>query len=507
MGQAYVDDHRVLLYKHGAAVRDITEYCSSVQATDTLDALAVEVQFAVNKAQYDPAWVPFPKVAPGDKVRIVNHDSEVFSGVVIDAGLDGACIAYDRGYYLNESEVILQCSGIAADEAIRQLCKKAGITAGDICSLPTKITEVWVGDTPSSILDDILEACTLETGKQYHSRVRDGKLTVRVLGTAPIKAYHKPAANLAAFDITSAKGKATGSDTMDGLRNAVKIVAESDGKVYTGAVAGNSASIDSYGYLQRVVELQSGDDTAQLGQKAKTLLQNLDRITGKRSIDDMWGCDEVESGTVLQFDNSAAFGFVGRYRVTSVTHTYGAEHKMALELESIDVPRAADSASDKVSVQDIPADVLAALAGDDTGGASGDGTASAFVSVAAGEVGVSESPAGSNKQKYGKAQGQDGVAWCALFVGWCATQSGADIPHGWAAVSSYEQHYRSLGKYHAARSCTPRPGWLMIQSGRHIGIVESASGGSVTCIEGNYSNRVARVTRSLGEVSGFCATF
>lgn len=46
------------------------------------------------------------------------------------------------------------------------------------------------------------------------------------------------------------------------------------------------------------------------------------------------------------------------------------------------------------------------------------------VSIAEKEIGVEESPRNSNKTKYGKWFGFDGVAWCGMFVSWCYAQAG-----------------------------------------------------------------------------------
>ena len=51
---------------------------------------------------------------------------------------------------------------------------------------------------------------------------------------------------------------------------------------------------------------------------------------------------------------------------------------------------------------------------------------------------------------------------------------------------------------------TFKVGDLMIQGDRHIGIVISAGASSFETVEGNCTNSVKRVTRSYGEVSGFC---
>lgn len=52
-----------------------------------------------------------------------------------------------------------------------------------------------------------------------------------------------------------------------------------------------------------------------------------------------------------------------------------------------------------------------------------------LIGVALGEIGVTESPKNSNKTKYGKWFGLDGVAWCGIFVSWCYAQAGRPLPN------------------------------------------------------------------------------
>ena len=49
------------------------------------------------------------------------------------------------------------------------------------------------------------------------------------------------------------------------------------------------------------------------------------------------------------------------------------------------------------------------------------------VSIAEKEIGVEESPKNSNKTKYGKWFGWDGVAWCGMFVSWCYSNAGYSL--------------------------------------------------------------------------------
>ena len=174
MGSACVDDHRFSLYQ-GGQWRDITAWVGSPEAQDELEALSVELTFSVLRNQLYDAGMPWPGVRPGSKLRVDNHGREVFSGVVQTVGLDGSVSANDRGWYLTKSEILLQVSNAAADDAIRRMCAKAGIPVGEIPRLPTRLSEVWTGDAPETILQDILKICSAETGKQYKRRSRAGR--------------------------------------------------------------------------------------------------------------------------------------------------------------------------------------------------------------------------------------------------------------------------------------------------------------------------------------------
>ena len=212
MGRDYVDDHRFYLYRAGGGAEDITRWVRQPQARDVLEALSVELTFqALRHDSYDK-YMTWPGIRPGDQLRVVNHGTELFAGVVVSVGLDGSVTANDQGWYLTKSEIVFQAANAAADDAIRRMCAKAGIRAGDLPSLPTRITEVWTGDTPETILQDILAVCAAETGRQYKRRVRGGVLTITELPMEAITAWHKPADNLAPFDITTAKGPVSGRD-------------------------------------------------------------------------------------------------------------------------------------------------------------------------------------------------------------------------------------------------------------------------------------------------------
>ncbi len=57
-------------------------------------------------------------------------------------------------------------------------------------------------------------------------------------------------------------------------------------------------------------------------------------------------------------------------------------------------------------------------------------TRTKIIQIAKQELGTKESPANSNKTKYGKWYGLDGNAWCAMFVSWVFDQAGIRLTVG-----------------------------------------------------------------------------
>ena len=138
-------------------------------------------------------------------------------------------------------------------------------------------------------------------------------------------------------------------------------------------------------------------------------------------------------------------------------------------------------------------------------------TAEKVLDAARGELGVKESPAGSNRTKYGKWYGFDGQPWCMMFVQWCFAQAGQKLPYTTASCSGLLNWCKRHHKEYIADS--PEPGDVVIYSFGHTGIVESVGAGTVTVIEGNTSpgaagsqdngGMVCRRTRKTSTVTAY----
>lgn len=105
------------------------------------------------------------------------------------------------------------------------------------------------------------------------------------------------------------------------------------------------------------------------------------------------------------------------------------------------------------------------------------------------QTGITESPKGSNRQKFGAEYGWNGVAWCAQFVWWVFDRAAAGGALGikTASVLELKDHFAKAARF----TQDPRPGDVVIfdfGGGRtHTGLVKEVEDKTVTTIEGNTS--------------------
>jgi cell wall-associated NlpC family hydrolase len=131
------------------------------------------------------------------------------------------------------------------------------------------------------------------------------------------------------------------------------------------------------------------------------------------------------------------------------------------------------------------------------------------LSVAEGEIGVTEQPPGSNDgpriadYRSAVAGSYAGAPWCAYFVSWAAAQAGTPIGpngQGLGSVAGITDWARSTGRL----TGDPQPGDLILFGTEHIGIVESVNAdGTLTTVEGNASNGVRREVHPRSDATGF----
>jgi hypothetical protein len=141
------------------------------------------------------------------------------------------------------------------------------------------------------------------------------------------------------------------------------------------------------------------------------------------------------------------------------------------------------------------------------------GTREAMLTVARRNVGVVESPRGSNRNPYAAlAKHANGQPWCATFLVACAVRAGVKLPSTSAYTPTMAAAFAKAGRYGSRPAVGAFVFFRWPGMGRiaHVGIVEAVhSDGSITTIEGNTDaaggrsgGRVMRHKRR-GSIAGY----
>lgn len=310
---------------------DITRFCGNVSITDNLDSITVELAFTIVKNPQDRYITSSrPNPVPGDKIDVIGDTRTLFSGIITEVSLDGEYTALDYGFYLSNNDVIIQFNKTSCSTAVRQLCSKAGVPLGRLPGLPGTIDGLYIEKTVLEILQEIIETTTAAAGKNYFMRVRDGALNIYEYPQTVTFAKHRFEAGNE-IDVTYALGSVDGSDSVTDMRNNIVVVSEDNGTAKVLATAQNAAAVAKFGQLTKTIKRSSDEENP--AAKAANTLKELGNIKTTRSVGDMLGSEAVTAGVLLLF-SSDRYGLTGVYLVKSVTHTFGAAHRMSLDLEN-----------------------------------------------------------------------------------------------------------------------------------------------------------------------------
>ena len=144
-------------------------------------------------------------------------------------------------------------------------------------------------------------------------------------------------------------------------------------------------------------------------------------------------------------------------------------------------------------------------------------TANELLGIAREQIGVKESPPGSNKVKYntwyyGREVSGAAYPWCMVFVQWVFEQAGVKLPVRTASCGALMRAAKAAGCWVTGNY---QPGDVVIYdfpggaATDHCGIVESVDGTSISAIEGNTSSAsdadggaVERRARKFSQIVG-----
>ena len=134
--------------------------------------------------------------------------------------------------------------------------------------------------------------------------------------------------------------------------------------------------------------------------------------------------------------------------------------------------------------------------------------------IAEWQVGVMETPAGSNRVKYAEAYGLNGYAWCVMFVWWVFREAGFNLRKT-ASCTDLSNAYKAAGQW-VTKDFKPGDIVMYDFSGKkriteHCGIIVEVNSDNIVAIEGNTAagndangGAVMRRQRRLNLVTGAC---
>lgn len=107
------------------------------------------------------------------------------------------------------------------------------------------------------------------------------------------------------------------------------------------------------------------------------------------------------------------------------------------------------------------------------------------IELARSQIGVTENPKNSNKQKYGQWYGANGAKWCVIFVDWVFNFAGEPLPYKTASCGALHAWYQAnrTEQLHS----TPEAGDIVLYDWGHCGIVTEVGKTTIKAVEGNTS--------------------
>lgn len=261
---------------------DISRYACDISWTNTKDSLATVFNFSVPKAdgmKYINMYAPLK----GDIFRYSGANGEYFRGIVKDVDDGGRYInkysAVDIGWYLNECTDTYQFTSIRADECIKKICKDLHIPIVTMPELTVLITQIYIDKPISDVIKDILSRC----GSLYNFDFVPDGMRIYKCTDMIAKPKFRISANTELKDSLQYMGNADHKTTLDGMKNGVKVISDTDVLV----TLKDEESINKYGFTQEVIKLGENEDASTVAKRELEKLKQIVETTSGEIIEEL----------------------------------------------------------------------------------------------------------------------------------------------------------------------------------------------------------------------------
>ena len=301
---------------------DILKLAGSFTLTSNTDTLGDQLDFEI--AHSTLSYFPKVSVAVGSLIQLFDDDgSEQFRGIVVTSTTNETTQSFscfDYAFYLNKSKVIKQFTKIRADTAIKQLLGEFGVPVGPISNMPTIISAIYYEKEVSDVIQDILDKVTAATSQKYVKEMNAGKFDIYKDTDLVISCTVRIASNIAPVDIGKTISSPSKTQSIEEMRNSIKIYIGSDTGVKVYAEVKNAALIKKYGLLQETQSIEEAN-IAQANNIAKNTLADLGKIITTGSITVLSNF-KLRAGRILIL-NEPTTGLIGSYKIKSANHSIG----------------------------------------------------------------------------------------------------------------------------------------------------------------------------------------
>ena len=240
---------------------EITKNIGNVSWKNSIYELATTLSFETAKTDnaYLKDLIYTPKL--GEVIRIVTN-IEVFRGIIITVD-DGdryknKYTAVDLGWYLNKTSQTYQFKDISVGNAIREICSDLSVPIDSIAELSTTVTQIYFDKTVSDIIKDLLS----KQGGDYNYDFTPKGLRIYKIGDLVAYPEFRLASNLAQCYSPNFRGDVSHSESIEEMKNAIKIVSEKDNVYKEIMVLQNNDLIDEFGLLQKVIKIDPEKENA-----------------------------------------------------------------------------------------------------------------------------------------------------------------------------------------------------------------------------------------------------
>lgn len=299
-----------MLYKLTADGVNILEYSNNITFDGSDDSLSCKLSFDSLKS-----------IRMGCIVSFFIDGFEVFRGTMIDCQEHKFTYSYTCYNYAKclDNEVIEQFNKVDATGAMSTLLLKYDISHS-IVNIPTKIDKFYKDESIASIIDDILEQCQNDQGKNYFKEIIGNRLHIEVLENKYI--YPK-------FIIEKDNDI---SWSISNMKNKIIVISGEESSSKVEAVAYDPYSKGRYGLYQQI-ETVDEKDIAQAQNIANNLLKQLNRVEHETTLNIVVldRGETIRANRLIYIETDKLKGW---YKISSVTHTItNGVHKASIKLE------------------------------------------------------------------------------------------------------------------------------------------------------------------------------